>query len=95
MMVGTVLGSLGALLGALAGVLFVLNIGAIESFINFLIPGEVFDPETYMLARLPAVLDWGDVIRTSLYAVGMSALVSIMPARWAARQDPVAALRFE
>jgi lipoprotein-releasing system permease protein len=57
------------------GVLFILNIGAIEAFINlFMDGGKVFDAETYGLAHLPAILDWGDVFSTGLYALGMSAL---------------------
>lgn len=96
LMVGTVLGMLGAMLGMAVGVLFIVNIGAIESFINlFMGGGKVFDAETYGLAHLPAVLDWGDVFRTGLYALAMSAGVSIIPAWWASRQDPVSALRFE
>lgn len=96
LMVGTVLGMLGAMLGMAVGVLFIVNISAIESFINlFMGGGKVFDAETYGLAHLPAVLDWGDVFRTGLYALAMSAGVSIIPAWWASRQDPVSALRFE
>ena len=95
LMVGTVLGMLGALLGMAVGVLFVMNIGAVEAFINFFIDGKVFDPETYGLAHLPAILDWADVFSTGLYALLMSAGVSIIPAWWASRQDPVSALRFE
>jgi lipoprotein-releasing system permease protein len=96
LMVGTVLGMLGATLGMTVGVLFILNIGAIEAFINlFMDGGKVFDAETYGLAHLPAILDWGDVFRTGLYALGMSAGVSLIPAWWASRQDPVSALRFE
>ena len=96
LMVGTVLGTLGALLGMTVGVLFILNIGAIEAFINlFMDGGKVFDAETYGLAHLPAILDWGDVFSTGLYALGMSAGVSLIPAWWASRQDPVSALRFE
>ncbi|MCA8897176.1 MAG: ABC transporter permease [Hyphomonas sp.] len=96
LMVGTVLGTLGAALGMLVGVLFVLNIGAVEAFINFFMDGQkVFDAETYGLSHLPAILDWGDVFSTGLYALLMSAGVSIIPAWWASRQDPVSALRFE
>lgn len=95
LMVGTVLGALGALLGMAVGVLFVLNIDVVQAFMNFAMGANVFDPETYGLAKLPAVLDWGDVISTGLYALLMSAGVSIIPAWWASRQDPVSALRFE
>ncbi|MDT9121309.1 FtsX-like permease family protein, partial [Escherichia coli] len=53
LMVGTVLGSLGALLGMVVGVLFILNIGPIEALINLAIDGEVFPAEQYGLDHLP------------------------------------------
>ncbi len=95
LLVGTILGTLGAMLGMVIGILVVTNIGAVEAFINLFVPGEVFDAEVYGLEGLPAILDWGEVARTGLYALGMSMLVSIIPAWWASRQDPVSALRFE
>lgn len=95
LMVGTVLGCLGALLGMLVGVVFILNIGPIEALINLAIDGEVFPAEQYGLDHLPAVLDWAEVFSTGAYAVLMSMLVSLVPAVWASSQDPVKALRFE
>lgn len=95
LMVGTVLGSLGALLGMAVGVLFILNIEPIEGLINFVIDGEVFPAEQYGLDHLPAILDWADVISTGAYALFMSMFVSLIPAIWASSQDPVKALRFE
>ena len=95
LLVGTILGTLGALLGMAIGILVVTNIDAVEAFINLFVPGEVFDAEVYGLEGLPAILDWGEVLQTGLYALGMSMLVSIIPAWWASRQDPVSALRFE
>jgi lipoprotein-releasing system permease protein len=95
LMIGTVLGTLGALLGILVGVAVVKNIGAVEAFINLFVPGNVFDADTYGISGLPAILDWGEVVRTGLYALFMSMFVSLIPAWWASRQDPVDALRFE
>lgn len=95
LMVGTALGSLGALLGMVVGVLFIVNIGPIEALVNMAIDGEVFPAEQYGLDHLPAVLDWGEVMSTGAYALFMSMFVSMIPAIWASAQDPVKALRFE
>lgn len=95
LMVGTILGSLGAALGMAVGVLFILNIGPIETLINLAIDGEVFPAEQYGLDHLPAILDWQEVFNTGAYALVMSMVVSLIPAWWASRQDPVSALRFE
>ncbi len=95
LMVGTILGTLGALIGMAVGVLFILNIGPIESLINLAIDGEVFPAEQYGLDHLPAILDWREVFNTGAYALIMSMVVSLIPAWWASRQDPVSALRFE
>lgn len=95
LMVGTALGSLGALLGMIVGVLFIINIGPIEALINLAIDGEVFPAEQYGLDHLPAILDWGDVLSTGAYALLMSMFVSMLPSMWASSQDPVKALRFE
>ena len=96
-MVGAVLGIAGALVGFLIGVAFVLNIGPIENFINWATPGdgEIFDAEVYGLDGLPAVLDWGEVLFTTGWAVAMSIVVTLWPAWRAAQMDPVDALRFE
>ena len=96
-MVGAVLGVTGALVGFLLGVLIVQNIGAVEAFLNLVIPGdgEIFDAETYGLDGLPAILDWGEVLFTTGWAVAMSIIVTFWPAWRAAQMDPVEALRFE
>lgn len=96
-MIGAILGLTGALIGLILGITIVLNIGAVEALLNFLIPGqgEIFDAETYGLQGLPAELDWGEALFTTLWAMSMSVLVTIWPAWSAARLDPVEALRFE
>ncbi len=95
LMVGTALGSAGAILGMIVGILFIVNIGPIEALINLAIDGEVFPAEQYGLDHLPAILDWGEVFSTGAYALFMSMFVSMIPAIWASSQDPVKALRFE
>ena len=94
-MIGAILGLTGALIGLAFGVLIVLNIGLVEGFLSSVLGRDIFDAEVYGLDGLPAELDWGEAVFTTLWAMGMSILVTIWPAWNAARLDPVDALRFE
>ena len=95
MTIGATLGFAGAMTGLVIGTLLVVNIDGVEWFLNTVTGGEVFPADVYGLEGLPAELDWATSLTTTAYAVVMSVLVSIPPARWAAKLDPVDALRFE
>ena len=94
-MIGAILGLTGALIGLGLGVLIVINIDAVEAFLSLIMGREIFAADVYGLDGLPAELDWGEALFTTLWAMSMSILVTIWPAWNAARLDPVDALRFE
>ncbi len=94
-MIGAMLGLTGALIGAALGVMIVININVVEDAISFILGRPLFPPTVYGLDGLPAELDWGEVTFVTIWAMGMSMLVTIWPAWSAARLDPVEALRFE
>jgi len=93
-MVGAILGLTGALIGLLLGVTIILNLGDIENALRS-VGIEIFPPDVYGLDGLPAELNWGEAIFTTLWAMSMSVLVTLWPAWSAAKMDPVEALRFE
>ncbi len=95
LMIGALLGLTGALIGAVLGVIVVINIDAVENAISFVIQRDLFPPTVYGLDGLPAELNWFEVTFVTLWAMSMSMLVTIWPAWAAARLDPVEALRFE
>ena len=94
-MAGAVIGVLGTACGVLAGVLFCLNIEAIQAFVEWLTGAQVFSPDVYFLAHVPARIDWAEVALVSVWTLAASFLATLPPAWGASRLDPVEALRYE
>ena len=92
---GAFTGVLGTVLGVLFGCLFALYIDPIFSFVNVLLGGEAWDPSIRGIYRLPAKLEVGDVVSAMSLSLGLAFVVTIYPARRAARMNPVEALRYE
>ena len=57
--------------------------------------GEVWDASIRGIYRLPADLRAEDVAKAVGLALGLSFVVTLLPARRAARMNPVEALRYE
>ncbi|WP_270729357.1 lipoprotein-releasing ABC transporter permease subunit [Shimia sp. Alg240-R146] len=92
---GAFTGALGTLLGVVLGVLFTAYIDPIFSFVNVMMGGGVWDPSIRGIYHLPAKLEIGDVMTATGLSLGLSFVVTIFPARRAARMNPVEALRYE
>ncbi|NIZ15629.1 lipoprotein-releasing ABC transporter permease subunit [Phaeobacter sp. HF9A] len=92
---GSVTGVIGTALGVILGCLFAIYIDPIFSFVNYAMGGGVWDPSIRGIYALPAQLRAGDVASAVALSLGLSFLVTIFPARRAARLNPVEALRYE
>ena len=77
------------------GCLFAIYIDPIFSAVNYVAGGGVWDPSVRGLYQLPAKLEWDDVASAVGLSLGLSFIVTIFPARRAARMNPVEALRYE
>ena len=95
MMTGTVLGMAGVAAGVLLGVLCAIYIAPIQHFLEWLFNVELFPADIYQLDALPAKLEWGEVAWVSGMAFLVTLFMSVIPSMWAARLNPVEALRFE
>ncbi len=95
MMTGTVLGMAGVGTGVLLGVLSAIFIADIQHFLENLLGFCLFPPDIYQLDALPAQLEWGEVGWVAGLAFLVTLVMSIIPSMWAARLNPVEALRFE
>ena len=92
---GSIIGLSGTVVGALLGIAFAANIDAIKEFLEGLSGAELFAGEIYFLSKLPAVINWDDVLIVVGMAFALSILATIYPAWRASRLDPVEALRYE
>ncbi|MDZ7709090.1 MAG: lipoprotein-releasing ABC transporter permease subunit [Roseovarius sp.] len=92
---GALTGLLGTLFGVILGCLFAIYIDPIFSFVNMMMGGQVWDPSIRGIYHLPARLEAGDVLTAVMLSLGLSFVVTIFPARRAARMNPVEALRYE
>jgi lipoprotein-releasing system permease protein len=95
MMTGTVLGMVGVGTGVLLGVLCAIYIAPIQHFLEWVFNVELFPADIYQLDSLPAKLEWGEVAWVGGAAFVVTLFMSIIPSLWAARLNPVEALRFE
>ncbi|KEJ98200.1 lipoprotein-releasing system permease protein [Pseudosulfitobacter pseudonitzschiae] len=92
---GAFTGLIGTAMGVILGCLFAIYIDPIFSFVNVVMGGGVWDPSIRGIYALPAQLNLSDVLKAVGLSLGLSFIVTIFPARRAARMNPVEALRYE
>ncbi len=92
---GAFTGLIGTALGVILGCLFTAYIDPIFSLVNLMSGGQAWDPSIRGIYHLPAQLNPGDVLSAVALSLGLSFVVTIFPARRAARMNPVEALRYE
>ncbi len=94
-MAGASIGVAGTITGLVLGLLFCLNIGSIQHFLEFVFQTQLFNADVYMLDSIPAEVDPTDVFWITVWAFFMSCVASLIPSWNATKIDPVEALRFE
>jgi lipoprotein-releasing system permease protein len=92
---GAFTGIIGTVAGVALGSLFAMYIDSVMAFVNMINGGDAWDPSIRGIYALPAELRFVDVMKAVSLSLGLSFVVTIFPARKAARMNPVEALRYE
>ncbi len=90
---GSMVGLVGTFFGVILGCLFAIYFDPILAFVNG--GGDVWDASVRGIYKLPAQLQFWDVISAVGLSLFLSFGITIFPARRAARMNPVEALRYE
>lgn len=92
---GSVIGFLGTLLGTTGGVLLTLNIGNIIPALEKLMHRQIFAADLFYISTIPANLIWADVGTIALMSFCLTLLATLYPAWQASKVNPAEVLRYE
>jgi lipoprotein-releasing system permease protein len=92
---GSLIGSAGTLIGALAGVIVALNIETIVPAIERVFNVQFLAKDVYYISDLPSQLQWADVLTIAGVSLVLSFAATLYPSYRAARVNPAEALRYE
>jgi lipoprotein-releasing system permease protein len=95
MVLGTVIGLFGTIIGVICGVALALNVPELVSAIEQLFHVKFLNAQIYYISELPSKLMWTDVWATAGMAFLLSLLATIYPAWQAAKVNPAEVLRYE
>jgi len=92
---GAVVGALGTLLGNAAGLLSVRWLNPVNDWLFEHWQLELFPRRLFDLERVPCRLESEWIVQVAVGALALALLVAFVPARRAARMNPVKALAYE
>ena len=95
MTVGLSIGTVGIVIGAVLGAVFLFFRQGVVNFIQLVTGQNLWDPSVRFLSELPAKTDPLEVTAIVLVTLVLTFIATLFPARGAANTDPVQVLRYE
>ena len=92
---GTIIGLFGTLIGGVGGVLLALNVETLVPAIEKFFSVHFLPADVYYISELPSRLEWSDVLNITVVAFCLSILATIYPAWQASLIQPAEELRYE
>jgi lipoprotein-releasing system permease protein len=92
---GTVIGLFGTLIGGIGGILLAVNVETVVPFIEKLFGVRFLSADVYYISELPSKLIWKDVYHITGVAFLLSVIATLYPAWQASRIKPAEELRYE
>ena len=94
-MVGFFIGTTATLFGIFLGVTFSIYIENIRIFLSSIFNISLFPEEIYFLSKMPSEINVNSIFIIAICSILVTIIVSIYPARQAAKQDQIKSLKYE
>lgn len=92
---GTMIGTLGTVLGLIGGVALASNVEVVVPFLENLFGIKFLSKDVYYISELPSELQAPDVVVTAVVSFVLTVLATIYPSYRASKVNPAEALRYE
>ena len=94
-LIGSIVGIAGTIIGTISGILITVNIGKIQVFLENLFDSQLFAPEVYFFNIIPSKVYISEIIIIVCTALLLSLLSTLYPAWRASKIEPANILRYE
>ena len=87
LIVGSIIGTSGTILGTILGILFTMNIDSVRNFLNNSFDLNLFPSEFYYLDKMPTNIDLNQIAIIFLFSLSVSIIATIYPAYKASKTE--------